>query len=930
MTNLPKTVFIVSHTHWDREWYKPFHQFRVDLARIIKRILRAVESEPDFRHFLLDGQAIVLEDYLDIHPEDEDRIIGLVESDGLSVGPWYILPDEFLVSAESTARNLLIGHRVSNRVGGVQKVGYMPDSFGHIAQMPQILRSAGIDSFVYSRGNGDEIEETGYEFWWLAPDGSEVLAVNQCKGYDNAAGLGLASYWEAHTQRDVDVDLAVERIRELFAEMAGLSQGDVYLLNNGGDHIGPQRKFGEIVKALEAAFPNTRFFHGSLQQYLDAVRDAKFVKNSFAGELLSGRFHFILSGVWSARMYLKQLNDMAQTMLSLCAEPMAAYERFCHGVDYPGGSLDDSWKLLLENHPHDSICGCSTDEVHREMVPRFEGVIQTAEQLLRHLSIRLAPTFARNEKDDKDTVICVANPLPAERREVVERLVVLQNHGPDTSGLVLRDGSGTVVPFEVVDKKFVRRFWGVDYRTELSAERQAEMLNTYLSEFGDGYLVENPSDEDHDCFLTIQFVAGSVPAVGHSQFFLREEPVSESPADSSRNAFAEHSRVKVEGNTVENDSCMVTLYPNGTFDVLDKTTGIGYPGLNRLEDAEDVGDEYDYSPSKESLTITSESVDGNVRVIEDTGYRGGLEAEFNLALPESIDGDRRTRSDRTVECRSRVRVTLESGSPLIAVELLFDNCAKDHRLRAEFPTQIATESVLSDGHFYVNHRTIDQPYGEGWKQNPAGTYPQQEFSLVQNGERGLAVLNQGLPEIEAKQGPDVTATLYLTLLRSVGWLSRDDFDTRSCSNAGPTVHTPDAQCIGEAVYRYAVVPFGGDFLEADIKGLSQRYRVPLLTVQGVADGAVEGGTGLVRHQSKYVAISAIKRHEERETLILRAYNLRGEKSEDRFVFGPVAAGAWNSNLLEERHEKLELDSSNSLDLEFGPHQIRTVEVAFAQ
>ena len=148
MTVIPKTVYVVSHTHWDREWYKPYHQFRIDLSRIIKGILDTLENDEHFKHFLLDGQSIVLEDYLEIHPEDESRIEKLVMEGSLSVGPWYILPDEFLVSAEATVRNLIYGHRVAGRMGRVQKVGYMPDSFGHIAQMPQILKQVGIDSFA--------------------------------------------------------------------------------------------------------------------------------------------------------------------------------------------------------------------------------------------------------------------------------------------------------------------------------------------------------------------------------------------------------------------------------------------------------------------------------------------------------------------------------------------------------------------------------------------------------------------------------------------------------------------------------------------------------------------------------------------------------------------------------------------------------------
>ncbi len=150
----PRRAYLVSHTHWDREWYLPFHRFRVHLVDVVRRALDALENDPDFHHFLLDGQSVLLEDYLEIHPEDRPRLSRLVETGALAVGPWYVLPDEFLVSGESLVRNLLVGDRIARQVGPPQKIGYLPDSFGHIAQMPQLLRLAGIDTFVFTRGTG--------------------------------------------------------------------------------------------------------------------------------------------------------------------------------------------------------------------------------------------------------------------------------------------------------------------------------------------------------------------------------------------------------------------------------------------------------------------------------------------------------------------------------------------------------------------------------------------------------------------------------------------------------------------------------------------------------------------------------------------------------------------------------------------------------
>ncbi|MBN2565891.1 MAG: hypothetical protein JXB46_09275, partial [Candidatus Eisenbacteria bacterium] len=395
MSKKARKAYLVSHTHWDREWYLPFHRFRVNLVSMMDQVLDALENDPSFRHFVMDGQAVVLEDYLEAKPEAAPRIEKLVRSGSLSVGPWYVLPDEFLVSGESTVRNLLYGNAVAGTFGSVQKVGYMPDSFGHVAQMPQLLARSGIDSFIYTRGNGDELEDLGLEYVWRAPDGSEVIAVKQWGGYCNAAALGHAEMWHVFTRREVNVQRAVEQVRALIGRMDARSNSNVVLLNNGCDHHPPQKRFGEVLNTLRAAFPETDFVHASFRDYVDALLSSGATFKTHEGELLGGRYHHILSGVWSARMELKQRNDEAQTLIAGYVEPLLSYAHFMLGRPYPVGLLDYAWKLLMKNHPHDSICGCSTDEVHREMEPRFAGVCETGEQILGAELEHLAPAFAR-------------------------------------------------------------------------------------------------------------------------------------------------------------------------------------------------------------------------------------------------------------------------------------------------------------------------------------------------------------------------------------------------------------------------------------------------------------------------------------------------------------------------------------------------------
>jgi len=377
--------------------------------------------------------------------------------------------------------------------------------------------------------------------------------------------------------------------------------------------------------------------------------------------------------------------------------------------------------------------------------------------------------------------------------------------------------------------------------------------------------------------------------------------------------------VTVTGTTLENAHLRVAVHADGTFDLTDKESGRIHRGLNRLEDTEDVGDEYDYAPCERTETITTAGVRGRIRVFDRgaSALRAALEVSLTLELPDAIAPDRRARADARVACPVTVRVGLAHDARVVEVDTTFDNRVWDHRLRAVFP--VTCTSVVSDGHFCANERPLGQPSGEGWVQPPPATFPQQDFSLTD----GLAVFNRGLPEIEARAGG-----LHLTLLRCVGWLSRDDFATRRFSNAGPTVATPDAQCVGVHRFHYAVAPYAGDWVAAGIKPLSRRYRVAPLVVQGVEDRAVPGAS-LLRHNSTRASITAAKRHEERDTLIVRLFNLTGEAVEETLTFGRDVAAAHRVNLLEEREAELAPISPRELRVGLRPHGIATVEVEFA-
>jgi alpha-mannosidase len=358
---------VVPHTHWDREWYLPFEQFRLRLGAVVDGVLDTLERDDSFTSFTLDGQAIVLEDYLEVRPENEERLRTLLAAGRLEVGPSYVLPDEILVGGESLVRNLLVGRRVCRRFGvEPSKAGYLPDSFGHPAQLPQILAGFGIRTFLFSRGLGDELDDVGVVFRWKAGT-AEVVACQMLPHYDNFARL---TWYHDAAER-------VRSIVDAFGELVRDAGGGEILLANGSDHLPVEPELPEILGELSQTL-GAELRIGRFDEY---APDAEGLPG-LRGELVGSRLQNLLRGVNSSRIYLKQANEHAERRL-LSIETAAALRTLRRDAPYPAADLRAAWRDLLRNHPHDSICGCSCDEVHRDMLIRYEQLHRTLDYVER-------------------------------------------------------------------------------------------------------------------------------------------------------------------------------------------------------------------------------------------------------------------------------------------------------------------------------------------------------------------------------------------------------------------------------------------------------------------------------------------------------------------------------------------------------------------
>jgi glycosyl hydrolase family 38/alpha mannosidase-like protein len=345
-------VTLVPHTHWDREWYRPFDEFLKRLVTMMDTLLDI--GDRGFPHFHLDGQTAMIDDYLAVRPEREADVRRLASQGRLSLGPWVTQMDEFLTSGESHIRNLERGLERAEELGPPLRVGYLPDQFGHIGQMPQILRLAGIDRAIVWRGVPEAIDRTA--FWWEAPDGSRVLTEYLAFGYFNGAELARIREPEA----------LADGLRRSVDRLGPFLVGDQMLVMVGSDHAGPDttlpRRLREAAPLAEGISAEIAGLTTHLEgRHLNQVP-------VWRGELRSSARAHLLPNVVSARVHQKRERGRIEALLERVAEPLAA---LVPGFEWPTPELDRAWLLLLWNGAHDSACGCSHDQVARDVDARF-------------------------------------------------------------------------------------------------------------------------------------------------------------------------------------------------------------------------------------------------------------------------------------------------------------------------------------------------------------------------------------------------------------------------------------------------------------------------------------------------------------------------------------------------------------------------------
>ena len=851
----PLTIHLITHNHWDREWIFTARYANRWLPTFFDNLLAKLETEPDYR-FVLDGQMLIIEDYLKqlspagVAARTRD-IRRFVRTGQLQVGPAYLQPDWSLASGEALVRNLLIGDKMAREYGQVMKAGWLLDNFGQIAQAPQILRGFGIEGAFVWRGVPFPPDQLKTEFWWEAPDGSRILGIYLLDSYRNAMVLGMTR------------EIAVARILAHTHTLRRFAATPNVLLMNGYEQVPEPDDVGPIMaEANEMITPEMHVVQSTPPQYLAAVQACQPALPVLGGYFYSGRFAPILKGVYSSRSYLNQQNNECQRELERWAEKFNAFA-WTYGFDYPEERFEQAWKTLLLNHTHDDLCGCCIDPIAQDMQARFAEVNRMARVLSSESLRALVQTVDTTALAEAQTAVVVFNPSSRPRRDVIGLSVDIPE---GLASFHIRDGQGRIVPYQ-------------------PAGRIGDKTDLYL------------------------WTSEVVPAVGYRTYYVIPGRGTPPPYPQVQANAHEH--------TMENEYLHVQVNPNGTLTIREKIHNDTYPNLGYFEDSGDSGDTYDYSHPEHNQIITSLDKKATITLEETGPLLARYRIELKLKLPRSLSPDRQSRSDKTRRVHIISFVELAANSGHVEVTTIVNNVVKDHRLRVIFPSGIHTNVSHAGMPFDVAQFPIQEaddndipPHMRdlmlaGRYTAPVQTRPFQNFVALANDNSSLSIFSRGLSEYEIL--PDQNR-IALTLLRGVGWLARADLLTRE-GDVGPHIFTPEAQCLGQQTFEYAIYPHGSSLAAANPHFEADRHVLKFRAVQTNAHpGRLPDEFSFFAWAQEEVfgalKLTTIKQAEDGHDLIIRFYNALSRPVHSALKLGGEVMAAWRTNLNEENQAPL--------------------------
>ncbi|SHH66662.1 mannosylglycerate hydrolase [Clostridium grantii] len=870
-----KKVHVVPHMHWDREWYFTTEESRILLVNNMEEILEMLETNENYPYFVMDGQTAIIEDYLEVKPENKERLRKLVQAGKLIIGPWYTQTDEMIVAGESIVRNLLYGIKDCEEFGDYMKIGYLPDSFGQSAQMPQILNGFDIKHSMFWRGTSERHGTDKTEFNWVSDEGSKVLVQLLPLGY--AIGKYLPQEKNALKKR-MDKYVPV------------LDKGattEHQLLPNGHDQMPIQKDIFEVMEKLKEIYTDSDFFLSKFENVFEEIEKNKEL-DTLQGEFLDGKYMRVHRSIYSTRMDIKTANARIENKITNILEPLATIA-YSLGFDYHHGLIEKIWKEIMKNHAHDSIGSCCSDKVHKEIMGRFFLAEDKTDRLIDFYMRKIADAVSCEVALDK---LVAYNLLPYNREQIIQAEIITK-----MKGFKLIDENNNEVKFEVVKTEVV----------------DAGLIDRQIVHYG-----------DYDPFVkyTVEF-KDNMPAVGYKTYLIVENKDSELKVVEMNNI-----------NQIETEFYIINVNENGTIKVQDKKLGKTFENVLLIEDGADDGDEYDFSPLLDDYIVTNENVKADVTMTQNEFF-GNIDINYSLNIPKDIESRKKKICDSVMNVKISLRIPMNKAS--MEVNFNINNQSGDHRVRAYVPTAIKSGFSVSDNQFgSIERPVIDAAMEvwekERWNERPDSIYPMMSFVGLSDEEHGVAVLTNSTREFEIV-GNDFD-TIAITLFRTIGFLGREEMLRRPGRPSGIKLPTPDSQMIGNVEINFAIATHEKSTLKANVARIAKEYLTPVVTYNKMPYNAMKLNPAAFNTPYEYslftqndeeTVLSVLKKSEKDSGIIVRYYNATEDEKLAEFSFNKKVNKISETNLNEKIVEELVIDDSQ-IEIKIKKNQVKTILV----
>ncbi|HIW65463.1 MAG TPA: hypothetical protein H9879_04415 [Candidatus Alistipes intestinipullorum] len=927
-------VHVVCQTHWDREHRSNFQETRLLLVEMMDRLMSMFDSDPDFHTFIIDGQTVVLEDYLAIKPYNRARIEALVRDGRLQIGPWYTLPDHTPSNPESLIRNLLLGKQLSLEFGKRMDVGYSIFSFGQIGQLPQIYRNFGIDELIFYKGAPlNELKHN--EFFWESPDGTRALAsrlgdwfrcnffvyftvpvilggdMNKVGGWKCmfrdkrrlTLGCDPLFGWQPAVELEPDIRIRREEIpraiEDVLHTVRNSHSRNVKIAMEGIDFSCPVPELTAAMKLANEVCPDkVELVQSDLRAYFDDFKKDVDLSSLevLRGEMRYGPIGKIHSETLSSATQLKQLTAQAENLLLHYIEPYATFMR-PYGYAYPKEILMEAWRDIMKVEAHDSIHGAGTKEILPNSLHLIHQAIDIAQAVARRGFENVIRQLDTSEFDADTVLLTVFNPLPYVYDGVVRVKISLPREDY-AKLLTVRDLDGNLV-------------------------------DSYIHDRTDAVLgAVNPENRPKSIFVrtfTVDLYVKGVPAMGYKTLTVER---SKNP-DSEENPFGEpyfpYKPIVRGDGSLDNGRLRVSVNADCTLRIEDLETGQVLERTHILRDSGDAGNVWVHVAPSFNRTCIPLASSAELRIGENSFLRGSVDICYSLQLPTGVEKDKKRRNADSRRVDIVTTVSLDRDSRTVRFRTSVNNCVEDHKLSVLFPTGIAASKSYSDGAFEVVERPIDVTTNHnGRTGDEILRHPMQKFLDISDGARGVALMSKGIHEFSTDL-IDGKSVVELTLLRSV---------TQTFPIHGDVFVTFDenpAQSQGEQVFEYALNFHAGDYMAGNVMKTAFCYVVPPAVYQH-APGTKRGMLPLVHSflekTNDVVTLHAVKKEECGDDMILRLCNPSSQAQRETVSLTPRCIRAWKCYA--DEREIAEIDVKDGVvELEIAPYKIVTLKIRTA-